>query len=153
MRCGLIAQKMGMTRVFTDEGKHIPVTVLRVEDCQVVAVRNQEKDGYTAMQLGAGAAKVKRLSKAERERFAKANVTPKQRLAEFRVSEDAVVEVGQQLAVTVEKLELEARRISLVPSGAAEEVTEKSWSDKPASGGMGTFADLLKAAEAKKKKK
>ncbi len=97
MRCGLIAQKMGMTRVFTDEGKHIPVTVLRVEDCQVVAVRNQEKDGYTAMQLGAGVAKVKRLSKAERERFAKAKVTPKQRLAEFRVSEDAVVEVGQEL--------------------------------------------------------
>ena len=97
MRCGLIAQKMGMTRVFTDAGKHIPVTVLRVEDCQVVAVRNQEKDGYTAMQLGAGSAKVKRLSKAERERFAKAKVAPKQRLAEFRVTEDAVIDVGQEL--------------------------------------------------------
>ncbi len=97
MRCGLIAQKLGMTRVFTEEGKHVPVTVLRVEDCQVVAVRNEDKDGYTAMQLGAGGAKVKRISKAERERFAKAKVTPKQRLAEFRVSKDAVVEVGQEL--------------------------------------------------------
>ena len=98
MRCGLIAQKMGMTRVFTDEGQHIPVTVLKVDACQVVAVRNQEKDGYSALQLGAGEAKVKRLSKAERERFAKAKVTPKQRLAEFRVSDDALVDVGQELA-------------------------------------------------------
>ena len=98
MRCGLIAQKMGMTRVFTDEGQHIPVTVLKVEGCQVVAVRNQEKDGYSALQLGSGEAKVKRLSKAERERFAKAKVTPKQRLAEFRVSDDALVDVGQELA-------------------------------------------------------
>ena len=98
MRCGLIAQKMGMTRVFTDEGRHIPVTVLRVDGCQVVAVRNEEKDGYTAVQLGAGSAKVKRLSKAERERFAKAKVTPKQRLAEFRVSSDAVIDIGQEIA-------------------------------------------------------
>ena len=99
MRCGLIARKMGMTRFFTDEGQHVPVTVLQVEDCQVVAVRNEEKNGYAAVQLGAGPAKVKNVSKAERGRFAKAKVTPKQRLAEFRVSPDATVDVGDELSV------------------------------------------------------
>jgi large subunit ribosomal protein L3 len=100
MRTGLIAQKVGMTRVFTDDGAHVPVTVLKVDDCQVVAVRSEEKDGYVALQLGAGAAKVKNVSKPERERFAKAKVTPKMKLAEFRVSADAVLDVGAELAAS-----------------------------------------------------
>ena len=97
MRSGLIAQKVGMTRIFTDAGDHVPVTVLRVDNCQVVAVRDGEKDGYTALQLGAGAAKVKRVSKAMRGHFAKANVEPKRKLVEFRVSPDAVVDVGAEI--------------------------------------------------------
>ncbi|MEX0760474.1 MAG: 50S ribosomal protein L3 [Tistlia sp.] len=98
MRTGLIAKKLGMTRVFDAEGAHVPVTVLHVDACQVVAQRTTDKDGYTALQLGAGTAKVKRVSKPERERFAKAKVTPKTKLAEFRVSEDALVEVGAELS-------------------------------------------------------
>jgi large subunit ribosomal protein L3 len=98
MRTGLIAKKLGMTRVFDGEGTHVPVTVLHVDSCQVVAQRTADKDGYTALQLGAGTAKVKRVSKPERERFAKAKVTPKKKLAEFRVSEDALVEVGAELS-------------------------------------------------------
>ena len=98
MRTGLIAKKLGMTRVFDAEGTHVPVTVLQVETCQVVAQRTNDKDGYTALQLGAGRAKVKRVSKPERERFAKAKVEPKQKLVEFRVSEDALVEVGAELS-------------------------------------------------------
>src|SRR6185437_3471482 len=77
MRTGLIAQKIGMTRVFNDEGNHVPVTVLKVDNCQVVAVRTQEKDGYTAVQLCVGAAKVKNVGKAMRGHFAKAKVEPK----------------------------------------------------------------------------
>ncbi len=98
MRTGLIAQKLGMTRIFTGEGEHVPVTVLKVDNCQVVAVRSAEKDGYSAVQLGSGTAKVKNVSKAERERFAKAKVAPKRKLVEFRVSEDAVLDVGAELA-------------------------------------------------------
>ena len=98
MRSGLIAQKVGMTRVFTDEGMHLPVTVLKVENCQVVAVRNQDKDGYVALQLGAGTRKVKRTTQPMRGHFAKAKVEPKRKLAEFRVSHDAVLEVGVELA-------------------------------------------------------
>lgn len=97
MRSGLIAKKVGMTRVFTDAGDHVPVTVLKVDNCQVVAVRNQETDGYTALQLGAGTAKVNRVTKAMRGHFAKANVEPKRKLVEFRVSDDAVVDVGAEL--------------------------------------------------------
>jgi len=97
MRTGLIAQKLGMTRVFTDEGSHVPVTVLRVANCQVIAQRTEEKDGYTALQLGVGKAKVKNVSKPQRGHFAKAKVEPKARLAEFRVSEDALVEVGAEI--------------------------------------------------------
>src|SRR3954449_3955992 len=97
MRTGLIAQKLGMTRVFTDEGNHVAVTVLRVANCQVVAQRTQETDGYTALQLGVGAAKVKNVSKPQRGHFAKAKVEPKARLAEFRVSEDALLEVGAEI--------------------------------------------------------
>jgi large subunit ribosomal protein L3 len=98
MRTGLIAQKVGMTRVFTDEGNHVPVTVLKIDGCQVVAVRSEEKDGYTALQLGVGKAKVKNVSKPERERFAKAKVEPKKFLAEFRVTPDAVLEIGAELS-------------------------------------------------------
>src|SRR5919198_3806255 len=94
MRTGLIAQKLGMTRVFTGEGNHVAVTVLRVANCQVVAQRTQDKDGYTALQLGVGSAKVKNVSKPQRGHFAKAKVEPKARLAEFRVSEDALLAVG-----------------------------------------------------------
>ncbi|MFC4352805.1 50S ribosomal protein L3 [Fodinicurvata halophila] len=98
MRTGIIAQKLGMTRIFREDGTHVPVTVLQMEDCQVVAVRTKEKDGYTALQLGAGKAKPNRVSKPERERFAKAKVTPKKKLAEFHVSEDAVLDVGAELS-------------------------------------------------------
>ena len=98
MRSGVIARKLGMTRVFTDAGLHVPVTVLKMDDVQVVSVRQQERDGYTAVQLGAGAAKAKNVSKAMRGHFAKANVMPKSKLAEFRVSEDAVLEVGSTVA-------------------------------------------------------
>lgn len=98
MRTGIIAQKLGMTRIFREDGTHVPVTVLQMEDCQVVAVRTKDKDGYTALQLGAGKAKPNRVSKPERERFAKAKVTPKKKLAEFHVSEDAVLDVGTELS-------------------------------------------------------
>src|SRR5947199_1035406 len=94
MRTGLIAQKLGMTRVFTGEGNHVAVTVLRVANCQVVAQRTQETDGYTALQLGVGAAKVKNVTKPQRGHFAKATVEPKAKLAEFRVSEESLVAVG-----------------------------------------------------------
>jgi large subunit ribosomal protein L3 len=99
MRTGLVAQKVGMTRVFADNGNHIPVTVLKVDNCQVIAQRTAEKDGYTALQLGAGVAKVKNLSQAVRGHFAKAKVEPKQRVAEFRVAEDALVDVGSEITV------------------------------------------------------
>ena len=97
MRSGLIAKKLGMTRVFNESGDHLPVTVLRVDNCQVVAVRNDETDGYNALQLGAGSAKVRRVSKPMRGHFAKANVEPKRKLVEFRVSADALIDVGAEL--------------------------------------------------------
>jgi large subunit ribosomal protein L3 len=97
MRTGLIAQKLGMSRIFTDDGNHVPVTVLRVDNCQVVAQRTLERDGYVALQLGVGAAKVKNVSKPQRGHFAAAKVEPKAHLAEFRVSEDALVEVGAEI--------------------------------------------------------
>jgi large subunit ribosomal protein L3 len=97
MRTGLIAQKLGMSRVFTDSGDHIPVTVLRIENCQVVAQRTQERDGYVALQLGVGAAKVKNVPKPMRGHFAAAKVEPKAHVAEFRVSEDALVDVGAEI--------------------------------------------------------
>jgi len=98
MRTGLIAQKLGMTRVFADDGAHVPVTVLKVDGCQVVAQRTQDKDGYTALQLGAAPVKPKRLTKAQRGHFAKAKVEPKRKVAEFRVSDDALVDVRAQLS-------------------------------------------------------
>src|SRR5690242_11338752 len=97
MRTGLIAQKIGMTRVFTGEGSHVAVTVLRVENCQVVAQRTQDRDGYIALQLGVGTAKVKNVTKPQRGHFAAAKVEPKTRLAEFRVSPDALLEVGAEI--------------------------------------------------------
>jgi large subunit ribosomal protein L3 len=98
MRTGLLARKLGMTRIFTNDGNHVPVTVLAVDNCQVVAVRTPEKDGYCALQLGVGTAKVKNVSKAQRGHFAKAEVEPKARLAEFRVSPDALVEIGVEIS-------------------------------------------------------
>ena len=97
MRTGLLAQKLGMTRIFTEEGNHVPVTVLKVDDCRVVAVRTPETDGYAAVQVGVGTAKAKNVSKPQRGHFAKAKVEPKARLAEFRVSEDALLEVGAEI--------------------------------------------------------
>lgn len=97
MRTGLIARKEGMSRIFDEDGRHIPVTVLKVDNCQVVAIRSEEKDGYVALQLGAGDAKVKRTSKQNRGHFAKAKVEPKKKLAEFRVSKDNIVEIGAEI--------------------------------------------------------
>ena len=98
MRSGLIAQKVGMSRLFTEDGTHVPVTVLKVDGCHVVAVRTQEKDGYTAVQLGAGKAKVKNTTKPMRGHFAKANVEPRKKVVEFRVSDDALIDVGSELS-------------------------------------------------------
>ena len=97
MRAGLIARKLGMTRLFTDEGEHVPVTVLQVDKCEVVAVRTAERDGYTAVQLGVGTAKVKNVSKPMRGHFAKAKVEPKRKVAEFRVDPDGLLEVGVEI--------------------------------------------------------
>ena len=98
MRSGIIAKKVGMTRLFMDDGKQIPVTVLQLDSLQVVAQRTTEKDGYTAVQLGSGMAKAKRTSAAMRGHFAVAKVAPKRKIAEFRVSEDALIEVGQEIS-------------------------------------------------------
>lgn len=97
IRSGIIAQKMGMTRVFDDAGQHVPVTVLKVDNCQVVAQRTEDRDGYTALQLGVGKAKVKRVGKAMRGHFAKAEVEPKRKLVEFRVSADNLIDVGAEI--------------------------------------------------------
>ncbi|MGD9801598.1 MAG: 50S ribosomal protein L3 [Parvularculaceae bacterium] len=98
MRTGLIARKVGMTRVFGGEGEHIPVTVMQIDGCQVIGQRTKEKHGYTALQLGVGAAKAKRMTKADRGQFAKANVEPKQKLVEFRVADDCLVDIGAELS-------------------------------------------------------
>lgn len=97
MRTGVIAKKKGMTRVFDEFGQHVPVTVLQIENLQVVATRTEEKDGYNAVQLGFGKAKAKRVSKAMKGHFAKAKVEPKTKVMEFRVSADAVLEVGFEI--------------------------------------------------------
>jgi large subunit ribosomal protein L3 len=97
MRSGVIAQKVGMTRVFTEAGEHVPVTVLRLAQCQVVAHRSKDRNGYVALQLGAGARRTNNMIKADRAYFAKAKVEPKRRLAEFRVSEDALIPVGAEI--------------------------------------------------------
>ena len=97
MRSGVIARKLGMTRLFMEDGKQIPVTVLQLDGLQVVAQRTAEKDGYTAVQLGAGTAKAKRTTAAQRGHFAKANVAPKRKLAEFRVTPDCLIDVGAEI--------------------------------------------------------
>lgn len=99
MRTGLIAEKLGMTRLLTEKGEHIPITLLKVDNCQVVSTKTNERDGYTAVQLGVGLAKVKRISKGLRGHFSKAKVEPKKKLAEFRVSEDAMLNIGDSLSV------------------------------------------------------
>jgi large subunit ribosomal protein L3 len=98
MRTGLIAQKLGMTRVFAEDGAHVPVTLLKVTGCQVIAVRTEEQNGYNAVQLGLDKAKVKNVSKAQRGHFAKAKVEPKKKIAEFRVTKDALLEVGAEIS-------------------------------------------------------
>ncbi|SFV32960.1 large subunit ribosomal protein L3 [Devosia crocina] len=97
MRSGLIAQKLGMTRIFAEDGSHVPVTVLALQNCQVVGQRTVEKDGYVALQLGAGQAKAKNVSKAERGQYAVAKVEPKRHVAEFRVDAENLIEVGATL--------------------------------------------------------
>lgn len=99
MRSGIIAEKVGMTRLFTDEGVHVPVTVLKVDNCEVVGVRSLDKDGYVAVQLGAGKAKEKYVAKAQRVQFSKANVALKRKIIEFRVSNDCIIPVGSELGV------------------------------------------------------
>src|SRR5215468_12515345 len=97
MRSGVIAQKVGMTRVFTDGGEHVPVTVLQLANCQVVAHRTKEKNGYIAVQLGAGTRKTNTVSKAERGHFALARVEPKRKMAEFRVGEKELIPIGAEI--------------------------------------------------------
>ena len=97
MRSGLIARKLGMTRIYTDDGAAVPVTVLQVDNVHVVAHKTPEKDGYSAVQLGSATPKIKRLSKAERGHFAKAKVEPKRKLQEFRVSADMTMPVGSEV--------------------------------------------------------
>jgi large subunit ribosomal protein L3 len=97
MRSGVIAQKVGMTRVFTEAGEHIPVTVLKLGNCQVVGHRTKDKNGYTALQLGSGSRKSVYLPKADRGQFAVAKVEPKRKVAEFRVSDDALIPVGAEI--------------------------------------------------------
>jgi large subunit ribosomal protein L3 len=97
MRSGVIAQKIGMTRIFTEAGEHVPVTVLRLANCQVIGHRTKDKNGYVALQLGAGARKASRLSRAERNNFAVAKVEPKRKVVEFRVDEDALIPVGAEI--------------------------------------------------------
>ncbi|WP_375382597.1 50S ribosomal protein L3 [uncultured Sphingomonas sp.] len=98
MRTGVIAKKMGMTRLFQDDGRHVPVTVLQLEALQVVSRREQNIDGYTAVQLGAGAAKVKNVAKPQRGHFGKAQVEPKAIVAEFRVTEENLLDVGAEIS-------------------------------------------------------
>jgi large subunit ribosomal protein L3 len=97
MRSGVIAQKVGMTRLFTEQGEHVPVTVLRLAQCQVVGHRSKDKNGYVALQLGAGPRRAGNMSKADRGYFAKANIEPKRKLAEFRVTDDAMIPVGAEI--------------------------------------------------------
>lgn len=98
MRTGLIAKKLGMSRIFDANGKHVPVTVLKLDNCQVVSVQTKEKNGYTAVQLGAGVKKAKNTNKPQRGTFAKAKVEPKEKMFEFRVDDKNVLEVGAELS-------------------------------------------------------
>jgi len=98
MRTGVIAKKVGMTRLFQADGRHVPVTVLQLDDVQVIGRREIDRDGYTAVQLGAGKAKAKNVAKPQRAAFGKAEVEPKARIAEFRVAEDALLDVGAHIS-------------------------------------------------------
>jgi len=97
MRTGVIAKKLGMTRIFAEDGAHVPVTILQLDGCQVVGQRTKERDGYVALQLGAGTKKAKNTNKAQRTTFANAEVEPKRYVTEFRVTEDAMIDVGAEL--------------------------------------------------------
>ena len=99
MRCGVVVRKLGMSRVFSDNGEHIPVTVLKIEDLEVLSIKSVDKDGYTAVQLGFSNKKTKNISKPLRGFFAKAKTEPKEKVFEFRVSEDAILNVGDKLGV------------------------------------------------------
>jgi large subunit ribosomal protein L3 len=98
MRIGVIAKKVGMTRLFQADGRHVPVTVLQLDDVQVVGRREQDRDGYTAVQLGAGKTKAKNVAKPQRAAFGKAEVEPKAKVAEFRVAEDALLDIGAHIS-------------------------------------------------------
>jgi large subunit ribosomal protein L3 len=98
MRTGVIAKKVGMTRLFQADGRHVPVTVLQLDEVQVVGRREKDRDGYTAVQLGAGTAKAKNLAKPQRVAFGKAEVEPKAKIVEFRVDEDALLDVGARIS-------------------------------------------------------
>ena len=99
MRCGLIAKKIGMTRVFGDDGQSVPVSVLKMDNCQVISKKTKDIHGYNALQIGFGSKKAKNISKAERGHFAKFKVEPKEKIAEFKVSEDALIDVGKIIGV------------------------------------------------------
>ena len=99
MRCGLIAKKIGMTRIFNDDGHSIPVSVLKMDNCEVISKKTKAIHGYDALQIGFGSKKPKNISKAERGHFSKNNVEPKEKIAEFRVSEDAFIDVGKKIGV------------------------------------------------------
>lgn len=122
MRTGVIAKKLGMTRVFADDGAHVPVTVLQLDGCQVVGQRTQERDGYVALQLGAGAKKAKNTNKAQRETFAKAEVEPKAYVTEFRVDADGLLDVGAELSadhfVAGQKVDIQGETIGKGFAGA-----------------------------------
>ena len=115
MRSGVIVQKVGMTRLFTDDSQHVPVTVLKLDNCQVVAQRTEDKDGYNAVQLGSGFRKVKRTTNAMRGHFAKAKVEPKRKLAEFRVTADNLIDIGAELAANhfLEGQKIDATGVSI----------------------------------------
>jgi large subunit ribosomal protein L3 len=98
MRIGVVAKKVGMTRLFQADGRHVPVTVLQLDDVQVVGLREQDRDGYTAVQLGAGKVKAKNLAKPQRVAFGKAKVEPKARIAEFKVADDALLDIGAHIS-------------------------------------------------------
>lgn len=115
MRSGVIVQKVGMTRLFTEDGQHVPVTVLKLDNCQVVAQRTEDKDGYNAVQLGSGFRKVKRTTNAMRGHFAKAKVEPKRKLAEFRVTAGNLIDIGAELAANhfLEGQKIDATGVSI----------------------------------------
>src|SRR5215471_167046 len=138
MRSGVIAQKLGMTRVFTEAGEHVPVTVLRLGKCQVLGHRTKDKNGYVALQLGSGTRKVNNVSKAERGNFAIAKVEPKRKLAEFRVSDDALIPVGAEITadhfVVGQYVDVTGRSIG---STGGRQDPGKTWKNKKMPGHMG----------------